>query len=58
MGFLLAIVRNMFGGENNNAMLPGFLADNQFQFNSNALPQLQLFGDGEYLLMITNLLCV
>lgn len=35
----------MFGGENNNVLLPGYLADHQFQFNSNALPQLQLFGD-------------
>ncbi|KDO36804.1 hypothetical protein CISIN_1g042470mg [Citrus sinensis] len=37
----------MFGGENNNVLLPGYLADHQFQFNSNALPQLQLFGDGD-----------
>lgn len=41
----------MFGGANNNAMLPVFLEENQFQFSTNTLPQLQLFGEGEFLVV-------
>ncbi|XP_044484671.1 E3 ubiquitin-protein ligase BOI-like [Mangifera indica] len=39
--------RNMFGGDSNNPMLPVFVGhgENRFQYNANALPQLQLFGE-------------
>lgn len=35
----------MFGGDPNNCGFPVFLGDNGFQYDTNALPQLQLFGD-------------
>ncbi|EOY20744.1 SBP family protein [Theobroma cacao] len=35
----------MFGGHNNNPVLPVFLEENRFQYENNALPRLQLFGD-------------
>ncbi|KAJ0048081.1 hypothetical protein Pint_15460 [Pistacia integerrima] len=34
--------RNMFGGDSNNPMLLVFVGENRFQYNANALPQLQL----------------
>ena len=41
--------RNMFGGDNNNPVFPVYLEENRFQYDVNALPQLQLFGDCECL---------
>ncbi|KAJ7956228.1 E3 ubiquitin-protein ligase BOI-like [Quillaja saponaria] len=35
----------MFGGENNNPMFPSTIEGNRFQYNSDGLPQLQLFGE-------------
>ncbi|KAJ7945854.1 BOI-related E3 ubiquitin-protein ligase 1-like [Quillaja saponaria] len=35
----------MFGGENNNPMFTSTLEGNRFQFTTDGLPQLQLFGD-------------
>lgn len=48
--WVLGTVRNMFGGDSNNPMLPVFVGhgENRFQYNANALPQLQLFGEGEF----------
>ena len=39
--------RNMFGGDNNNPVFPVFLEENRYQYDTNAMPQLQLFGDCE-----------
>ncbi|KAA8542292.1 hypothetical protein F0562_023572 [Nyssa sinensis] len=33
------------GGDNGNPLLPVFQVENRFQYDANALPQLQLFGD-------------
>lgn len=35
----------MFGGDNNNPVFPVFLEENRYQYDTNAMPQLQLFGD-------------
>ncbi|PIA29197.1 hypothetical protein AQUCO_06100003v1 [Aquilegia coerulea] len=35
----------MFGGDNGAPVYPGFLGDNQFQYDTNASTQLQLFGN-------------
>ncbi|XP_057951506.1 E3 ubiquitin-protein ligase BOI-like isoform X2 [Malania oleifera] len=36
---------NMFGGDGSNPVFPVFLEENRLQYDANALPQLQLFGD-------------
>lgn len=35
----------MFGGDNNNPVFPVFLKKNRYQYDTNAMPQLQLFKD-------------
>lgn len=47
-GLYLVFSRNMFGGHNNNPVLPVFLEENRFQYENNALPRLQLFGDCKF----------
>lgn len=40
----------MLGGNNGNPVVPVFLDENRFQYPTNASNQLQLFGNGEFLL--------
>lgn len=35
----------MFGGDSHSPVFPAMLEENRFQYNANAMPQLQLFGD-------------
>lgn len=44
------IFRKMLGGggANGSAAFPGYLEENRVQYENNTLPQLELFGHGEY----------
>lgn len=56
--FVLVSYRNMFGGDSSNPVFPTFLDESQFQYVTGGLPQLQLFGDCEFLQeLITELYC-
>lgn len=46
--FMIVLSEVMFGGDSGNPGFPFLLGDNQFQFDTSSLPQLQLFGDCEF----------
>lgn len=43
----------MFGGDGSNSVFPTFLEDSRFQYVTGGLPQLQLFGDGQFFLELS-----
>ena len=47
---LLPFWEKMLGGNNGNPVIPMFLDENRFPYPTNASNQLQLFGNGKFLL--------